>query len=590
MTEIPEDRNAARASWLRALEMTKGIGRDPSLTFPIVVELLAEKFGDAPALLSDGEVWSFRALAGQTSRVARWALDVGLGAGETVALFMPNAPEYLALWLGITRVGGVVALVNSNLAGDGLARSLALVAPRHIIVGAALAQRLSAIAPHLPAGAQIWEYGAAGTGKFPRLDQAVAGLPADPLPRGERAPRIFDRALYIYTSGTTGLAKAANVSHERIMHWSHWFAGMMDTGPQDRMYDCLPMYHGVGGIVAIGAALVVGGSVAIRPGFSVRGFWDDVVRFDCTLFQYIGELCRYLAATPPDPNERRHRIRLCCGSGLGAEVWEKFQARFGIPRILEFYAATEGVVSLYNCEGRPGAIGRVPQFLAHRAAPALVKLDEAGAPMRDVAGRCVLCGTGEVGEALGRIGPNGVRYDGYSAEAESEAKVLRGVFAANDRWFRTGDLMRRDKSGFYYFVDRIGDTFRWKGENVSTAEVAAAIATCPGVIDAAVYGVRVPGAEGRAGMAALVVEPGFEFAHLRRHLAERLPAYARPVFLRLCSALETTGTLRPVKRQMAEEGFESAAIADPLFVDDGDAYVALDAALHRRIVTGELRL
>ena len=586
MTETPEARRTARAAWLRALALTEPIGRIPARTFPAVIEALGEKWGDAPAILSDDACWSFRDLTGQVNRVARWADGQSIGAGDVVALFMPNCPDYLALWLGITRVSGVVALVNANLRGDALTRAIAMVGARHVIVGASLADALAAAA--LSPGTKSWTYGA-GADKFPRIDDAIAALSADAPMRG-KAPSIADPALYIYTSGTTGRSKAAHVSHERIMHWSHWFAGMMDTGPADRMYDCLPMYHGIGGIVAVGAALVGGGSVAIRPGFSARAFWDDVVRFDCTLFQYIGELCRYLVASPPHPKERRHRIRLCCGSGLGADVWEKFQARFAIPRILEFYAATEGVVSLYNCEGRPGAIGRVPPYLAHRAAVALVKLGADGEPLRAADGSCVGCAADEVGEALGRIGTDGARFEGYSAGQDSERKVLRDVFAKGDAWFRTGDLMRRDGAGYFRFVDRIGDTFRWKGENVSTAEVAAAIRSCLGVADAAVYGVTIPGADGRAGMAAIVPGAGFDPAALWQAIAARLPAYARPLFVRLRPALETTATLRPVKEALARDGFDPAHIADPLYFNDGTGFVPLDADLFGRIVAGEMRL
>ena len=200
---------------------------------------------------------------------------------------------------------------------------------------------------------------------------------------------IADRALLIYTSGTTGLPKAANVSHRRLLEWSFWFAGLMNTGPDDRMYDCLPMYHSVGGVVATGAVLVRGGSVLIREKFSAHQFWDDVLDWDCTLVQYIGELCRYLVNAPENPRERAHHIRMCCGNGLRADVWEKFQKRFAIPRILEFYASTEGNVSLYNVEGKVGAIGRIPSFLTHRFPLALVKFDAAtGEPVRDQRGFC----------------------------------------------------------------------------------------------------------------------------------------------------------------------------------------------------------
>jgi fatty-acyl-CoA synthase len=589
VTDNREEKNTARAAWLRALEMTRDIGRDPILTFPVVIERLAAKYGDAPALLSDDARWSYRELAQRANRMARWTLAQGMAPGDTVALFMANAPEYLAIWLGITRVGGIVALVNANLADDALLRAIALVKPKHAIAGGGLAGALAAIAPRLT-GVRCWTYGAANE-QLPRLDEEVARLSGDPLPAATRSPRISDPALYIYTSGTTGLSKAAHVSHERIMQWSHWFAGMMDTKPGDRMYDCLPMYHGLGGVVAVGAPLLGGGSVAIRAGFSASRFWDDVARFDCTLFQYIGELTRYLAASAPHPLEHKHRIRLCCGSGMSAGVWRKFAERFEVPRILEFYASTEGVVSLYNAEGRPGAIGRVPPFLAHRAGVALVVPDlETGAPRRDANGGCIPCAADEVGEAVGRIGAGGERFLGYSDAAEGERKILRDVFAKGDQWFRTGDLMRHDRAGYFYFVDRIGDTFRWKGENVSTTEVAETIAACPGVSDVAVYGVRVPGVEGRAGMAAIVAGREFDPADLARYLGARLPSYARPLFLRLRPALDLTATLRPRKQELIEEGFDPAKISEPLFFNDQGSFVPLDAGLYGRIAGGMMRL
>ena len=228
-------------------------------------------------------------------------------------------------------------------------------------------------------------------------------LSAEALADAERRTvTIADPALLIYTSGTTGLPKAAYVSHRRVLEWSFWFAGLMDFGPDDRMYDCLPLYHSVGGVVATGALLVRGGSVLIRDKFSAQRFWDDVADRGCTLVQYIGELCRYLVNAPQHPKERAHRLRLACGNGLQADIWEKFQQRFAIPRILEFYAATEGNFSLYNVEGKVGAIGRVPSFLAHRFPLRLVRFDAvAAAPVRDARGFCIRCATNEIGEAIG---------------------------------------------------------------------------------------------------------------------------------------------------------------------------------------------
>ena len=587
----------ATRAWVRALELTAPIAKHPRRILPIVIEDLAERLGEAPALLSDRECLTFRGLAERANRYARWALAQGIDKGDAVCLLMPNGPEYLAIWLGVSRIGGVVALLNTQLAGPALAQCINLVAPTHLIVAAELIEPLISARPDLAGAAQIWVHGP-GADEFPRIDRAIERHAGEPLRGAERRPlTIEDRALYLYTSGTTGRPKAAKVSHGRLMQWSHWFAGLMDTRVSDRMYNCLPMYHSVGGVLATGAVLVAGGSVVLREHFSARHFWADVVRWDCTLFQYIGELCRYLLHTEACPQETVHRIRLGCGNGLRPDVWDAFTRRFRIPQILEFYAATEGTVSLFNLEGRPGAIGRIPAFLAHRVPVTLVKFDvEKEEPVRNDQGFCIRCGPNEVGEALGKIlaDPSNVgsRFEGYTSPEASEQKILRHVFEAGDAWFRTGDLMRTDAQGFFYFVDRSGDTFRWKGENVATCEVAEALGAFPGVTEATVYGVAIPGTDGRAGMAALVGDDALDLAALRTHLIDRLPAYARPLFLRLRSALDVTATFKPTKHELVRQGYDPAASVDAVYFNDPErqAFVRLDAALFDRIQTGQMRL
>lgn len=590
-------RDSPLKAWVRALEMTAPIAQNPANTLPVLIDSLAERFGTEPALLSRNESFTYRELAERSKRYAEWALRQGLSFGDVVCLLMPNCPEYIAIWLGITRVGGVVSLVNINLVGDALAYAINLVAPKHVIVGAALVEAFAAVVPKLPPEIQNWAHGENGRG-FSRIDHEIERLEGDGVTCSEfRSPIIADRALYIYTSGTTGLPKAVNVSHFRVMQWSHWFAGMMDTRPEDRIYNCLPMYHSVGGVAAIGAALVNGGSVVLRERFSASRFWDDVVESKSTIFQYIGELCRYLVNSPPRPLEGRHQLRLACGNGLGADVWERFQSRFHIPQILEFYAATEGNFSLYNCEGRVGAIGRIPSFLRQRSSIALVKFDfESGEPIRNADGFCIRCSSNEAGEAIGQILDDGAssasRFEGYADKAATEKKILRNVFTLGDAWFRTGDLMRRDESGFFYFVDRIGDTFRWKGENVSTTEVAAAVCAYPGVVEAVVYGVKIPGTEGRAGMVAAVVRDGFDLNPFLKHLVERLPDYGRPLFLRILANLESTGTFKPKKHDLARESYDPSATADPIYFNDParQGFVKVDAELFQGIQSGKVRL
>ena len=586
----------ARA-WLRALELTATIAERPSRILPAVIDELAARDGEAPALLAERERLTFGALVAQSNRYARWALERGLAPGESVGLLMSNRPEYLAIWLGLTRVGVVVALLNTHLAGASLAHAIDVVTPRHVIVGAELLATLRGALPEVSVAPTVWVHGATQA-DFARLDEVLARYPGEALHGAERRTlTIEDPALYIYTSGTTGRPKAARVSHFRLMQWSHWFAGLLDVRPGDRMYDCLPLYHSVGGVVATGAALVGGGAVVVRETFSAREFWRDVSRWDCTLVQYIGELGRYLMHAEPTPHDTAHRVRIACGNGLRPDIWTDFQRRFAIPRILEFYAATEGAVSLFNVDGKVGAVGRIPPFLAHRVPTAIVRFDvEREAPVRDARGRGIRCGPDEVGEALGRLARDpldaGARFEGYTSATASESKILRDVFEPGDAWFRTGDLMRKDAEGYVYFVDRIGDTFRFKGENVATSEVTSALTAFPGIKDATVYGVAVPGLDGRAGMATVAVAGALDLAALRTHLVRHLPDYARPRFLRVTGELGVTATFKHTKGDLVSQGFDPGADAAPLYFDDPErqAYVPLDADLYTRIQRGSVRV
>jgi fatty-acyl-CoA synthase len=583
--------------WLRALELTAPIANNRARVLPTVIGDLATELGDMPAVVSHGEQVTYRQLAQRSNCYARWALGQGLAKGDVVCLLMPNRAEYLAIWLGITRIGGVVSLLNTNLAGTSLAHCINVVDPKHVIVAGELSGSFASARPHVAADLKVWLWGS-GEGDFPRVEDEIEKVSGERLADVELpSVSIDDRALCIYTSGTTGLPKAAHVNHYRLMYWSHWFAGLMDVQSADRMYNCLPMYHSVGGVVAIGAMLVRGGSVAIREKFSGRQFWNDIVKWDCTLFQYIGELCRYLLNTPACLGEKEHRLRLCCGNGLRSDVWTKFKERFQIPQILEFYASTEGNVSIFNCEGRPGAVGRIPAFLSHRFPAAIVKFDiETEVPIRDETGFCVRCSPNEVGETIGKISSGSLNYvgqfEGYTSKAQTERKILRNVFASGDSWFRTGDLMRKDEQGYFYFVDRIGDTFRWKGENVATSEVSEVVSSFPAVAEATVYGVTIPGTDGRAGMVAVVLRDELDLVAFQEHLMVHLPHYARPLFLRVRSELAITGTFKQLKSDLLREGYDPDASTDAIYFNDPEhqVFVPVDRALHGRICSGQVRL
>ncbi|HZZ40264.1 MAG TPA: long-chain-acyl-CoA synthetase [Acidobacteriaceae bacterium] len=590
---------AGKASqvWLRALESTSSIARNPERLLSTVIAEVAERSGNAAALVADRESFTFGELADRSDRYTRWALQQGIRKGDVVALLMTSRPEYFACWSGIAAAGGIVALLNTNLIGSSLAHCIDVARPQHVIVTGEYRETLLSALNMATAEPAIWLHGV-DDDRFPRIDAWLRELPSERLAEVER-PRVTigDLALYIYTSGTTGLPKAARVSHGRILQWCSWFAAMLGMQPEDRMYDCLPMYHSVGGVLAPGAALVAGASVAIRESFSAREFWADVVRWDCSMFQYIGEFCRYLLHAPAGRLDRSHRIRVACGNGMSADVWNEFRERFGIPAVFEFYASTEGGLSLFNVEGKPGSIGRVPPYLAHRLAPVLVRFDpETELPYRDVQGFCIPCAPNEAGEALARgsseTSPTGSRYEGYTDPQASEQKLLRNVFEPGDMWVRTGDLMRRDEKGFFYYVDRVGDTFRWKGENVATTEVAEILCGFPGVKHAVVYGVKVPGAEGRVGMAALTVEGRPELARLREYMAASLASYARPAFLRFRENCDVTGTFKYSKAELVKQGYNPEVMSDALYFDNPETQTlrSLDRSIYDRIQAGNVRL
>lgn len=599
MTEVTETprRPPLKASraWLRALELTAASSRKPHrLMFEIIAEL-ATRYGDASAMLSERESFTFRQLSSRTSQYCRWAIEQGITKGEVVGLLMTSRPEFFALWVGIAAAGGTVALLNTNLEGSSLGHCINVAHPRHIVVAGELADSLLAALPELSHKPEIWIHGS-DRAPFPRIDTRASTLP-EGLDPDERPRLSFeDVALYIYTSGTTGLPKAAKLSHGRIIQWSYWFAGMLNIQPEDRMYDCLPMYHSIGGVLAPGATLVAGGSVFVRERFSAGQFWNDVARWNCTMFQYIGEFCRYLYHTAPSSNEHKHGIRVACGNGMSADIWQRFQERFQIPSVLEFYASTEGGLTLFNAEGEPGSIGRVPPYLAHRLEPALVRHDpDSGLPLRDATGFCTKCSPNEPGEALAQIHRDpsqaGSRFEGYTDPLATEGKMFRNVFKQGDIWVRTGDLMRKDERGFYYFVDRIGDTFRWKGENVATTEVARAISSFHGVQHVIVYGVKVAGSEGKVGMAAVTLDHLGDLSTLRQHLLGRLPFYARPAFYRVSENCSATGTFKYSKAHLVKQGFNPELTSDAIYFDNPETQTLqpMDSILYSRIQGGQIR-
>jgi fatty-acyl-CoA synthase len=582
------------SSLARTFYRMRHVKPDASTTIADIVEDFARTTPDQDAIVYLDRVISYRAMDEAAARYALWAKAQGVQRGDVVALLMENRPEYLFAWLGMAKIGAVTALINTNLRGNPLAHCISIAQAGHIIVGSELAASYAEAAPLLEKAPQAWI--TADDGAAPgNLDAALAQTRPetfDPVLRAGLTDK--DKVFYIFTSGTTGLPKAANISHMRMLFMMYGFAGGLNAGPDDRMYNVLPLYHSSGGICAVGVAFTAGGTLILRRKFSVHEFWEDCYRYKPTSFQYIGEMCRYLLNAPVRPHERDHSLRVITGNGLRPEIWPHFQERFAIPRIIEFYGATEGNVSMLNYDGKVGAVGRIPSYMRNVLTTRIVRFDiEHETPVRGADGFCIECAPDETGEALGKITHEpGKDFEGYTRAADTQKKVLLDVFEKGDSWFRTGDLMKRDAQGYFYFVDRIGDTFRWKGENVATSEVSEALGVIPGIDEANVYGVAVPGMDGRAGMAALVVNHEFDRASLAAQLAGSLATYSRPVFLRLMPQMEITGTFKQRKVELVKEGFDPSTIAEPLYwLDPATAqYEPLDAARYADIIAGRVKL
>jgi fatty-acyl-CoA synthase len=597
----PVARLAREIKFIRGLFRTLWRVRKIAPDSPVLVcddfEGAVDKFADHTALVFESERLTYRDLDGLANRFAAWGDAQGLKAGDTVALLLPNRSEYVSVWMGLAKIGVATALINNNLAGTALAHSLSISGASHVITDSACMPIVGAIRAGLARPLTYWLINAGET--LPENCKALdlkspRFAPERPSKARRAGLTAKEVALYIYTSGTTGMPKAARITHMRAQLYMRAFAAATNGNAGDRVYCALPLYHSTGGLCGVGSALLNGGTLVLRRKFSASHFWDDIADHDCTIFVYIGELCRYLVNQPPHPKERAYNLRLAFGNGMRPEVWTEFQTRFGVPEILEFYGSTEGNVSMFNFDGQPGAIGRVPPYLRSRFSVKLVRFDvESETPMRGPDGLCMECAPGEVGEAVGLIGADArSNYTGYADKAASDRKILHDAFTKGDAWFRTGDLMRQDADGYFYFVDRIGDTYRWKGENVSTTEVAEAASRYPGVAEADVYGVSIAKLDGRAGMVAITPGDGFDLQGLRDFLHRELPNYARPIFVRLTPAIETTGTFKYRKVDLVHDGFDPAKIEHPLYFNDPveQKYVPVTPALYAQIQSGAFKL
>ncbi|XP_036420445.1 very long-chain acyl-CoA synthetase [Colossoma macropomum] len=549
-------------------------------------------------LMFEGETFTYSAADRRSNRIAH-ALQAhsSLRAGDAAALFLRNEPDFLFAWLALAKLGCAAALLNDNIRSGSLLHCFRCSGAKVLITSAELQGAVQEIiAPLVEDEVCVFVLAAeCVSAHMQSLTEKMENVPDSPIPRTLRAKVTFnDPAVYIYTSGTTGLPKAAVLSQMRLLAALAVLASIGVTG-SDVIYVTLPLYHTAGFLVGFIASVETGSKIILKRKFSVSQFWKDCRKHNVTVIQYIGEIMRYLCNTPKTENDKEHRVRLAIGNGLRADVWKEFLTRFGKIEVREFYASTEGNVGFFNYTGKIGAVGRV-SFLHRKLFPfALIKYDTVtDEPVRDANGRCIEVSTGETGLLVVKI-TKLAPFAGYAGNPEqTEKKRLWDVFQPGDVYFNSGDLLKIDHDNFIYFQDRVGDTFRWKGENVATTEVSDIITQVDFIKEGNIYGVQVPGHEGRVGMAAVTIKEGAEFDGTKMfdHVTKHLPSYAQPRFLRIQSAVEVTGTFKQVKKKLVEEGFNPAAISESLhFLSEKERrYIPLTELLFNSIVTGSVRL
>ena len=553
------------------------------------VEQSALQFEGRTCLIYDDKRYTYEEVNAQANRVAHVLHADGVRCGDVVAMCLENRPEFFFVWLGLAKLGATVAFLNTNVTGVPLAHALQSTRAQRVVIGEECLSNFDT--PELQQHCNWWLVPDPAKPAAPalhtlcsdRLEPDTSGVPHDNPPAEWRAGLVGESpAIYIFTSGTTGLPKAAVLSHARWLMTGDVMQVTMDVTEADTFYCFLPLYHGAAALSAAATAFTCGASLLVRRKFSKREFWQDVRRHRVTVCQYVGEICRYLLTEPPRHDDRNHSMKKLVGAGLSFEVWDAFTARFGDFDIYEGWGATEANSNTINLDNRIGSCGRIPFW--EKTNLRIVRYDvEADTHLRDENGFLMVCGPGEPGEAIGMIVdmPDvvGGRFEGYTSAEATEKKILRNVFRQGDCWWSSGDLLRYDEDGYCYFVDRIGDTYRWKSENVSTMEVADSLGDFPGLETITVYGVQVPGYEGRAGMAAIVMQAGCGFDPKAFYdlTCQRVPRYAAPLFVRLAFAADLTTTFKLRKVDLQREGYDASKVADPLYVRDeqAGAYVPL---------------
>ncbi|KAL8174687.1 UNVERIFIED_CONTAM: hypothetical protein K2H54_051373 [Gekko kuhli] len=565
-------------------------------TIPQLFQETVQRHPEKVALIFQGtdESWTFRELDEYSNKVANFLYGQGFRSGDVITLFMESCNKFVGLWLGMAKIGVEAALVNSHVRKESLLHCVSISQSKAAVFGSELAEAMQEVQSSLANSLLLFCSGDWKEDRVPpgtkHLDPLVEKASRDPPPPSPKG--FLDKLFYIYTSGTTGLPKAAIIVHCRYFRMATLVFNGFRMRPDDVVYDCLPLYHAAGNIVGVGQSLLHGMTVVIRKKFSASNFWDDCVKYNCTIIQYIGEICRYLLNQPSQDAERKHRVRMALGNGLRASIWKEFTTRFGIPQIAEFYGATECNCSVGNFDNKFGACGFNSRILPNIYPINLVRVNEDTMELiRGPDGLCVRCKAGEPGQLVGRIIQSDPlqRFDGYLNNEANNKKIAHNVFTHGDSAYLTGDVLIMDEFGYMFFRDRTGDTFRWKGENVSTTELEGTLSRILSMTDVVVYGVEVPGMEGKAGMAAIVdPDHSYDLVAFAEEMKKELPAYARPIFLRLLPEVHKTSTFKFQKTELRKEGYNISVVKDKLYYLEPRQcrYLPLTEEVYKRIQLG----
>ncbi|XP_029566339.1 long-chain fatty acid transport protein 6 isoform X1 [Salmo trutta] len=556
----------------------------------------AKKMPDKAFIVFEGQTLTYQDVDKRSNQFAKvFRTKGGLKKGDIVALLMSNEPDFICVWFGLSKLGCEVAFLNFNIKSKSLLYCFESCGAKSLVVGADLVSSLGEVLPSLKENAiEVWvtDIGCPHEGVNTLLDKVeqASDMALPDCPRAD----LMSNFLFIFTSGTTGLPKAARVGHLKAVMCMA-FLRLCGARSDDNIYITLPLYHMTASLLGIGGCIQLGATCILKKKFSASQFWKDCVKHNVTVFQYVGELCRYLVNQPVVPEERAHKVRVAAGSGLRADVWREFARRFGKINVREAYGLTEASIGFVNYTNEIGPIGRAGYFNKLNMPFEFLSCDpQTYEPIRTDSGRCVKANKGETGLLVAPVSVMNP-FLGYAGNTlQSEKKLLRDVFKEGDVYFNTGDLMLQDHRDFVYFRDRIGDTFRWKGENVATTEVSEILGSLEFLQEVNVYGVTVPGYEGRAGMAAIVLkmDQKLDGKKLYNHLVQSLPAYSWPWFLRIQTSIDVTETFKQQKRKLVQEGFSPEAVQESLYFLDLSQrdYVPLTQSLHDDIVSGKIRL